>query len=386
VGEVIDALGSERAADEVLAALLFTLALGLAFFAGRGPLIDLLQRLPGRLLARLRRTLVRRQAARRLKVDREAEIRAHLVTILDAWLSEKSPGFERPRHLPAFEVVPAEREMRTASAAARATILSLLPYGVPPTSPPSEAESTLIRDGLRALYAYVHHHHGDPASTEEIEKWRTLVSSRAARRVLDIVSDGVHREWAEARVELDGFPEPQWLRPTALGTRASALDGYAEKRYGIPTSTLVQRLLGALPEADRKQIGDARLQVETLANLAASAVLLAAAVTVGSIAIGVRHVRAEGDLVLDPRTATFILVPALLGWLFYRAAVLASGELSDRLVRAVDLHRLKLIEKLGFARPRDVREERELWGELAAFFAGDGDLDQDRPILSEDKE
>jgi hypothetical protein len=61
--------------------------------------------------------------------------------------------------------------------------------------------------------------------------------------------------------------------------------------------------------------------------------------------------------------------------------VLAYGELSEKLVRTVDLHRLELIEKLGFARPRDAREERELWLELAAFYSGDGDIDPDRPIV-----
>lgn len=386
VGRAVDALGAERAADEALALILLTLVLGLAFFAGRGPLLDLLQRLPGRLLAPLRRTLVQRQHQHLLQVEREADVRSHLVTILEKWIPSDEMDFGPPTFLPPTERIPKEAAVRKSSKRARATVRRLLPHGIPPTTPPSREQTGAILGALRQLYAYAARHYPDRTTIDETSAWRLLLSSGGARRLLGILTDGVRREWAEARMELDSFPEPRWLRPTGLGTRASALDDYAEDRYGIPTSTMVQRLLGALPAEEQKQIGDARLQVETLANLAASSVLLAFAVTVGSLALATRHLRAGGLLEWDARTAAFVLMPALFGWLFYRAAVLAHGELAEKLVRTVDLYRLELIEKLGFARPRDVREERELWCELAAFYAGDGDLDPDRPIQPKEKE
>jgi hypothetical protein len=89
---------------------------------------------------------------------------------------------------------------------------------------------------------------------------------------------------------------------------------------------------------------------------------------------------ASVQLAFDLQTALFIACPPLLSYLFYRAAVFAYGSLAEKVIRNVDLHRLGLIKQLGYASPKQVREENLLWNELGAFFVHADGLDPDRPI------
>jgi len=435
VATALEGLTGDEATDEVVTVILLTLALGLVFYAGRTSLVDLLQRLPGRALDPLRRTLTRRQHARWLRADREVHERLHQLTILERWLTDLD--LVPPVRLPSTERVAAAGEMRSASAEARRVFAALLDAGPSASEPPSREATSAILAGLRALYAYacdpvepwLLHRRGEAslrtyvraylgagrrygasagprrryataACVAELAAWRLLVARRGAGRLLQVLADAVNVEWAEARSRLDAFPEARWLRPTSLGTGRSALDDYAEDRYGIPTSTLVHRLGGAMPEAERKEIGDARLQVETLVNLSAAMAALAAAVGLSAGLAALRNlrpvgpdllVRATGFALDEPlawslRIAAFVVAPALLAWLFYRAAVVSQGELAEKVVRAVDLHRLALATALGFERPETVGEEQELWAELASFFADAKPLDPSRPIVPADEE
>jgi hypothetical protein len=170
------------------------------------------------------------------------------------------------------------------------------------------------------------------------------------------------REWAEAYEEQESnFPEDErWLRPTRVGNIVATLELYPLKRYGIALGAIWPRLLAVVPE-------DARLRAEdanTYLDFTAVMVLLSlaeAAIAFATLFVGPPRVR----------LLSLVLALALLlaTWLFYRLMREATRAYLAQLQVAIDLYRLKLLEKLEIELPKNPEEEVKIWTELRYFIA-----------------
>lgn len=372
----LTALGTDEAPAELLSAATIVLLLGLAFFAARSFLVGFCQALPGRALRPLRDCLIRYQVGRRLAVEIEGNRLAHCIDVFEWAVKGK---FDAPTFVPEYEAVPSEEDMVKLSQAACDTVKSLANCsGWAPVAIPTPEQAEVIAQGLGSLYAFAFEHHANPACQRAIASWQEIGGLRS-RSVLQVVWDGINRDFARERMMFDNYPNPAWMQPTALGNRAAALDDYAKDRYGIDTSPLVNRLLGILEDGERQDLSDARLTVAVLVNLAAAMLLLGSAATLANLSMVV-SLRLLTSVDFSPRAFLFIVCPGLLSYLFYRAAVFAYATLAEKVMRNVDLHRLELIKQLGYALPKEVREENLLWQELGLFFVQAKELDPDRPI------
>lgn len=363
----LGAFGSsdESVTGEMVIGVAGLLGLGLAFFAVRSFAVHCFQTLSPA-PRWLRRRLVRRQLQRRAQASHEIE-RRELDYNAVQWVCDRHADrrFHRPTTVPAGRAHGSEVLER--SKAARESLERMSIETFAPLPVPSWRDSERIVAALAELYVHSSQHYDEPATQQEIGGWKDLVGHWWAEGILASIADSLYGQVNEAQRRLGSFPERPWVRPTALGSRASALDDYGATRYRISTTSLLTRLTGVLGADDRSSLADSRLAVEVFVVLS----LAMMALSFACLGDNVRHCWAhDGELEFDPRTAAFVAVPALLAWLFYRSSILAFDLHSVQVKRMVDLHRLKLIRKLGHESPSDVAEERSMWQELSVSFRG----------------
>jgi hypothetical protein len=227
-----------------------------------------------------------------------------------------------------------------------------------------------VLDGLCALFAFVVNKPLNPQNQtpidEEIARWRTLAADSRHEAVLGKLEDYLQRESAIAFEVSQQYADGAWVYPTAMGNRLAALDDYAERRYGMATATMWDRLWWVLPDRARQEIADARLNVETLLNL--GAVFLLSAIAIAVALIGVLSHRLTGCL---PDVSVTRVLLGLVSLIFalgcYRGAIFAIDAVAAKMMSLIDTNRLQLLAGLGFV-PKTVADEFGVLSELNAFF------------------
>jgi len=352
---------------EMTIGLAVLLGLGLAFFAARSFAVHCFQTLTPA-PRWMRRWLVRRQLERRAQASYEI-VRLELRYTAVRWACDPKANrrFYRPVYVPEGRGPGHPKEVLEGSARAR-QVLERMSTGVfGPLPVPAWEKTEELVTALTELYVLAYARYDELETQGEIPAWRDVAESPMSAGILQGVADSLHGETNEAQRRLGSFPERPWVRPTALGSRASALDDYGATRYGIPTGTLLTRLIGVLDREDRSSLADSRLAVEVFVVLSLAMIALSLACLGDNVHFCLRH---AGELAFDARTAAFVAMPALLALLFYRSSILAYDLHSVQVKRMVDLHRLRLIRELGHEAPSDVEGERKLWKLLATSFRG----------------
>jgi hypothetical protein len=385
VGDIERLLAGDTVA-ELGAAALAAMALALILFAARSWTTRFFETLPGGLLRPLRVHLLRRQWSAYANAKMAQQVQLHLYSVVEKWTGDEE--FAAGQKLPTFEKrLVSPQDTRRLSNLGLQEFLDVV-NGVPAflkrwrrapakmrrtqsaVRPPTATEAKHIIGGLRALFAAVQKD-GVAPWQREVDHWRKVVRSPRGSVVINVIRDHVHRTWVDTRRVMERFPaESKWIGPTRLGTRAAALDDYAEKRYGVDTSMLMTRLAGVLEDADRQGLSDARLSVEVLINLAVAMAAVAGVVLLEAIrAIVISIAQLDfAPLRFDLRAAAFLVLAIVFSVVFYRAAFHAYSRLAERVTRIVDLYRLKLIKGLGLPIPQDMDEEQRLWSQLKDFF------------------
>jgi len=125
---------------------------------------------------------------------------------------------------------------------------------------------------------------------------------------------------------------------------------------------LWSRLWGVLGQAERQEVIDAQLGVETFVNLCVAFSITSIAVGVSAIATSIRSSADWWGLVCSAVFAGFAVGS-------YDAAVFAFSGVSDSIIRCIDLYRVRVLLTFGLAAPKTFREEREMFEDLNALFA-----------------
>jgi hypothetical protein len=149
------------------------------------------------------------------------------------------------------------------------------------------------------------------------------------------------------------------VMPTMLGNVMKAWELYPLLHYNISVPLLWPRLYPLLK--DEQILGllvDARMKLE---SMVAISVLGAAFAAVGSIYF----------ILVKPSWPLFLLTfwgGLLVWWLSYRSTI-GLGRVYGELVAATfDLYRHKLTEKLNLPMQKSLKEERQQWQKVNAFF------------------
>lgn len=332
--------------------------LGALFYGGRGLVLRLLQDGPRGALSFVRRELIERQvkrwwASRHRQAGDEHHLNVlnHLVRLDFTFVEEQPPAR-------ASTVVDLTRSVN-----ARRYITEVVKLESQGGWNDDPLDVTLVVAGLHAFYSAP----PDKRATEA-DEWQRLYETEKPQEVIDRIRAAMFRRVVESTAKAQEQPEQEeQLAPTLLGNRVAALDDYAERRYGIATSTLWTRLWGVLGQAERQEIANAQLRVEMLANMAVAFAAVAVLVAVGSV---YRAVRVTGmALVIDWWAVAFTLACLGLALAAYKSAVYAFGGVADGIIRLVDLHRVRVLMTFGLAPPETFEEERAMFRELNAFFS-----------------
>jgi hypothetical protein len=348
------------------------LGLALFFFAIRQFLVSMLETLP---IPVVRNHLVSRQVQRRQR----ALVRLEEALTQRTAASWPGRGFTKPFVYQSVTVLPPGKAV-AASSRARAKFEKAL--AADKVSSLSRHEANEILGGLAAILVIEGQSADSPAEVKsEIKKWDALHSKRGAGEVLAAVTLEADRRFVKSRRGLSRWPAEAWIEPTALGNRQAALDDYAQGRYGIDTGSLWVRLVGVLDPAERAEVSDAELSVEVMVNLS---VALAALALGAAAVILFRAVHAVGTAHAVPTwtEVLFILVPIALARAAYEGAVYAHRGLALRIIRLVDLRRLRLVQELGYS-ITTVEEEMRLFKELKGFFSSGTPRSPSRTVITQ---
>jgi len=365
--------------------------LGLLFFAGRGFFLHVLRNVPGSLLAPLRWHLINGQLSRRKRAELRRKDLQWKQTALSwheadggVWRKEDG-GIKLPagaQYIPEWSRIPAglaaASDVLRASEEARARVSELALKADSLKIPPTRRLRKITEDFCR-LYTFARQWPRDYVAYFEVSRWRELAARPDTKRVIELVRADNYRSWVESVFRSHAFPSEQWVAPTTLGNRFAALDDYAEKRYGITTSTLLKRLVGVIPKEERQEIADAQLGVEVLVNLCVASAALCVAVLI-STTPGTLRALASGSWVTDRHAVLFIVASLVMTAASHYGAVYASGALAESVTRLVDLHRLQVIRAMGLKSPRTSGEEWETFKALGKLFVDGKRLPADRPL------
>jgi hypothetical protein len=167
-------------------------------------------------------------------------------------------------------------------------------------------------------------------------------------------------EKAEAEELVQSLPrDPHRITPTAFGNAWAVIEDYPWERYGMDSVLFWPRLRSIVATKDESIIGlldNQKVVLDMLINL--ELVMLVLAIEGVGVAVGYGRL----DVLL------LAAVALLLGWAFYRSAVVGVGTMSTLITQCFDFYRGDLLAAYGLERPATLQEERTIWLRLAAFL------------------
>lgn len=198
----------------------------------------------------------------------------------------------------------------------------------------------LHRDAINTAFE---RHLGDEvkklSAAERDESLTAYLDGKPGHAVMSHVigKDAINK--AQAR-----YPAGQRMMPTRLGNALRSAEDTAGRQYGLDAIATAPHFALIAPETHAAYLRDSREQLDLAVRLC-SVSLLATVVTVPAVF-------ADGLWLL------IALVPYVLAYVAYRAAVSAADEYTTALSTIIDLDRFALYRHLGLPRPRTTAEER----------------------------
>jgi hypothetical protein len=196
---------------------------------------------------------------------------------------------------------------------------------------------------VRVLEGY-----SSPAPLRKLLAWkrRRHVAKLEGLRTAAGSGETDHARQAAERAHLEYPPDKDRVLPTRLGNALRAFEDRAGEYYGWDTVVIWPRLYALLPDRAAAIVEDARNQLDSACRFAA--------------AYGIAAVVTFALLLPQGLWCLLALVPALLAWLSYRAAV--SSTVAFRLAGQVafDLYRLELLTAMRLPLPACAEEERRI--------------------------
>jgi hypothetical protein len=165
------------------------------------------------------------------------------------------------------------------------------------------------------------------------------------------------------------FPLDLPVQPTPLGNVEAALADRLRRRYGLELMAAWPRLSLLIPEEEKTSLVESERLADAAVHRAAGWYVAAAT----ALFYGLVTVQVFVELAWAP--VLLSLLAGLMGSLLFaqgshREAVGRTVLLCERVESAVDLHRLELLDVLGWRRPASTQEEKETFRVLSRFLAG----------------
>lgn len=172
------------------------------------------------------------------------------------------------------------------------------------------------------------------------------------RRLASIAAKDQTSAERERFLELDRWAHmhpvnPRDLLPTTLGNTLRAREYTPERKYGLDAIICWSRLWSLLPETFRADLTEARASLDRLAELFFWGFFFLCWVSV---------------------TPWAMVIAALWMAIAYGMACQSAMSFGDLLESAFDLHRFLLYDAMGWRRPKNTQEEKELGVQLTEYL------------------
>ncbi|MET7699720.1 hypothetical protein [Streptomyces sp. NPDC005485] len=200
-----------------------------------------------------------------------------------------------------------------------------------------------------------------------LARMRTWVHANRRSRLTwqkDHLRDEPHVETAELGLTL--MPHKAPVLPTTLGNRLRAAEERAGRPYGFDALLVWPRLYHVLPQDVLQTLSESRNQLDTAARL--------------SLSFGLTSAVTTGLLVTHPWWLTLPAALACLSWFAYRSAVHAATTYGVTVAAVIDVYRLRLLQEMHLGIPDDTAKERELNGDLKAYWSRSDGEPLPRPV------
>lgn len=177
---------------------------------------------------------------------------------------------------------------------------------------------------------------------------------RTYNRLLAIRDDPQkgNEEQSEAAWRVERFfpQDENKLLPTRLGNAIRAFEQHSNVRWGLDGVTIWPRINALLTADERELHVDAETDLYVFINGA-----------LGAFIVGICLIVDKAVFVPQPAWEWWLyVIPFVVGYLIYRAAVSSAALWGDTVRASIDLHRLDLYEKLGVRAPMSFSDERNL--------------------------
>jgi hypothetical protein len=206
-----------------------------------------------------------------------------------------------------------------------------------------------------------------PVDVRDLLEYVSRVTLKHPSVEADYFRHGGQEAWSELEAALTRdssgltvlYPVTGPVRSTQLGNALAASADRVKTRYGLDLMVVWPRFEGILVESERDTISQ---QKRRLLGLVSSTCGWGLASGAGVVTAAL-FIEASVALLVVPVAA------ALLARSTYVSAVGGAIELGGRVEAAVDLHRMALLDQMGFQRPRDSHEERAIFAQLSSFLS-----------------
>lgn len=161
------------------------------------------------------------------------------------------------------------------------------------------------------------------------------------------------------------FPLLGDVRPTALGNAEAAVGDRVRRRYALDLGLAWPRLEALIPAEERQPVASERRRMDAAVSLTAGWLVATVWLAAALIATAASGFQIPAILLAASAVGALALYTNS-----YRQAVdrtIAHGRLVES---AVDLHRLSLLDALGWRRPETLVEERSVFAALSDALAG----------------
>lgn len=162
--------------------------------------------------------------------------------------------------------------------------------------------------------------------------------------------------------------DPDRVGATNLANTLAVAEEYPFERYSVDTAVFWPRLSSEMDAEKLKGLTATFGTMNGLLNLS----LLSYVFGIECIVLAIGFFGGwfnRGTSLIHPAWLTLaVLVAAVGGVAFYRAAVRAAGSVGNELQTAFDYYRGQVLRRFNLRMPKDIEEERVLWLKLAAFI------------------
>ena len=150
--------------------------------------------------------------------------------------------------------------------------------------------------------------------------------------------------------------------PTRLGNVIRSFEDYPQRQYNMAAITLWPRLIAKIDKEYATVIDDAKMSFDFMVNFSVLSMTTALAILF------------VGLIYPIPLASPQLLLPwlleitffALLSYVMYIWSIDRASIWGDMVKGAFDLYRWELLKQLGYKRePKNLTEERELWGKIS---------------------